>query len=43
MRNQLAHDYDGAVVEKYGQTIVEAYIDELEVFRQRVLELQKNM
>ena len=43
VRNQLAHDYDGAVVEKYCQVIVETYIDKLEDFRQKVLELQKIM
>ena len=43
VRNQLAHDYDGAVVEKYCQVIVETYIDKLEDFSQKVLELQKIM
>lgn len=33
VRNQLAHDYDGQIVEKYCEDIVKVYIGRLEVFR----------
>ena len=33
MRNQLAHDYDGQIVEKYCEDIVKVYIGRLEEFR----------
>lgn len=33
MRNQLAHDYDGQIVEKYCEDIVKVYIGRLEDFR----------
>lgn len=33
VRNQLAHDYDGQIVEKYCEDIVKVYIGRLEDFR----------
>ena len=33
VRNQLAHDYDGQLVEKYCENIVKVYIGRLEDFR----------
>lgn len=33
VRNQLAHDYDGQIVEKYCENIVKVYIGRLEDFR----------
>lgn len=33
VRNQLAHDYDGQIVEKYCEDIVKVYIGRLEEFR----------
>lgn len=33
VRNQLAHDYDGEIVEKYCEDIVKVYIGRLEGFR----------
>ena len=33
VRNQLAHDYDGQIVEKYCEDIVKVYIGRLERFR----------
>ena len=33
VRNQLAHDYDGQIVEKYWADIVKVYIGRLEDFR----------
>lgn len=33
VRNQLAHDYDGQIVEKYCEDIVKVYIGKLEDFR----------
>ena len=33
VRNQLAHDYDGQIVEKYCENIVKVYIGRLEEFR----------
>ncbi|MGM9559897.1 HI0074 family nucleotidyltransferase substrate-binding subunit [Anaerovibrio slackiae] len=33
VRNQLAHDYDGQIVEKYCEDIVNVYIGRLEDFR----------
>ena len=33
VRNQLAHDYDGQLVEKYCENIVKVYIGRLERFR----------
>ena len=33
VRNQLAHDYDGQLVEKYCENIVKVYIGRLEGFR----------
>lgn len=36
IRNQLAHDYDGAVVKEYCQKIVHEYIDRLYDFRNHV-------
>ena len=33
VRNQLAHDYDGQIVEKYCEGIVKVYIGRLEDFR----------
>ena len=33
VRNQLAHDYDGQIVEKYCEDIVKGYIGRLEGFR----------
>lgn len=33
VRNQLAHDYDGQIVEKYCEDIVKVYIGSLEDFR----------
>ena len=33
VRNQLAHDYDGQIVEKYCEDIVKVYIGRLEAFR----------
>ena len=33
VRNQLAHDYDGQIVEKYCEDIVKVYIGRLEGFR----------
>lgn len=37
VRNQLSHDYDGLVVKKYCQIIVNSYIDKLEEFQARVV------
>lgn len=37
VRNQLSHDYDGLVVKKYCQTIVDSYIEKLEEFQARVV------
>ena len=34
VRNQLAHDYDGQIVEKYCEDIVKVYIGRLEDFRE---------
>ena len=34
VRNQLAHDYDGQLVEKYCENIVKVYIGRLEDFRE---------
>lgn len=34
VRNQLAHDYDGQIVEKYCEDIVKVYIGRLEYFRE---------
>ena len=36
VRNQLAHDYDGQIVEKYCEDIVKVYIGRLEDFREVV-------
>ena len=39
VRNQLAHDYDGVIVKKYCQTIVDVYIPRFEEFQKKVEEL----
>lgn len=34
-RNQLAHDYDGALAKKYFVTITSSYFDKMQIFRQK--------
>lgn len=36
IRNQLVHDYDGIIVKKYCQTIVDVYIGKFEEFQTKV-------